>query len=65
MKSFTARLEREKDGRWTGELYEEPRVHSWGDTFEQAFTRLHEAAALWFQTDLDEIDLICRPPPKE
>lgn len=36
VKTYTARLEKEKDGRWTGELEEEPRVHTWGKTVDQA-----------------------------
>ncbi len=61
VKTYTARLEREKDGRWTVELEEEPRVHTWGKTVAQALTRMCEAAALWFNTDEDQIDLIARP----
>lgn len=61
VKTCTARLEREKDGRWTVELEEEPRVHTWGKTVDQALTRMREAAALWFNTDEDQIDLIARP----
>ena len=61
MKTYTARLEREKDGRWTVELEEEPRVHTWGKTVEQALIRVREAAALWFQTDEDDIDLVPDP----
>lgn len=58
MTTYTARLDREKDGRWTVELEEEPRVHTWGKTVEQALTRMREAAALWFQTDEDDIELV-------
>ena len=61
VKTYTARLEREKDGRWTIELEEEPRVHTWGKTVDQALTRMREATALWFNTDEDQIDLIARP----
>jgi len=61
VKTYTARLEREKDGRWTVELEEEPRVHTWGKTVDQALTRMREAAALWFNTDEDQIDLIALP----
>jgi predicted RNase H-like HicB family nuclease/DNA-binding CsgD family transcriptional regulator len=61
MKTYTARLERETDGRWTVELEEESRVHTWGKTVEQALTRLREAAALWFQADEDEIELVPHP----
>lgn len=32
---------------WTVELEEEPRVHTWGKTVEQALTRMREAATLW------------------
>jgi predicted RNase H-like HicB family nuclease len=56
-----ARLEREKDGRWTVELVEEPRVHTWGKTVDQALSRVREAAALWFQIDEDAIELVPRP----
>ena len=66
MKTYTARLEREKDGRWTVELEEEPRVHTWGKTVDQALARMREAAALWFQTEEDQIELIprrCCPRP--
>jgi predicted RNase H-like HicB family nuclease len=58
VKTYTARLEREKDGRWTVELAEEPRVHTWGKTVEQALARMREAAALWFEADEHEIELI-------
>ncbi|MGH9920790.1 MAG: type II toxin-antitoxin system HicB family antitoxin, partial [Nitrososphaerales archaeon] len=61
MKTYTARLEREKDGRWTVELEEEPRVHTWGRTVDQALARVREAAALWFQTDENQIELIPDP----
>ena len=61
VKTCTARLEREEDGRWTIELEEEPRVHTWGKTVDQALTRMREAAALWFDTDEDLIELIARP----
>jgi predicted RNase H-like HicB family nuclease len=61
MKSYTARLHREKDGRWTVELEEEPRVHTWGKTVDQALARIREAAALWFQTDETQIELIPHP----
>jgi predicted RNase H-like HicB family nuclease len=61
VKTYTARLEREKDGRWTVELEEEPRVHTWGKTVEQALTRMSEAAALWFQIDEDQISLVPHP----
>ena len=58
MKTCTARLEREEDGRWTIELEEEPRVHTWGKTVDEALTRMREAAALWFDTDEDHIELV-------
>lgn len=61
MKTYTARLEREKDGRWTVELEEEPRVHAWGKTVEQALARTREAAALWFQAAEDQIELVSHP----
>jgi predicted RNase H-like HicB family nuclease/DNA-binding CsgD family transcriptional regulator len=61
VKTYTACLEREKDGRWTVELEEEPRVHTWGKTVDQALTRIREAAALWFQTDENEIELTPHP----
>ena len=61
VKTYTARLEREKDGRWSVELEEEPRVHTWGKTVDQALARMREAAALWFQTDEASIDLIPSP----
>lgn len=59
--TYTARLERERDGRWTVELEEEPRVHTWGKTIDQALARMREAAALWFETDEASIDLIPNP----
>ena len=61
VKNYTARLEREDDGRWSVELEEEPRVHTWGKTIDQALTRIREAAALWFQTDEASIELVPRP----
>jgi predicted RNase H-like HicB family nuclease len=61
VKTYTARLEREKDERWTVELEEEPRVHTWGKTVDQALTRMREAAALWFQLEEDQIELLPRP----
>ncbi len=61
MATYTAQLEREADGRWTVELLEEPRVHTWGNTVTQALTRIREAAALWFDTDEGSIELIPAP----
>jgi predicted RNase H-like HicB family nuclease len=61
LKTYTARLEREKDGRWSVELEEEPRVHTWGKTIDQALARMREAAALWFETDEASIDLTPKP----
>lgn len=61
MKTYTARLERETDGRWTVELEEEPRVHTWGKTIDQALARMREAAALWFETDESSIALNPKP----
>ena len=61
MKTYTARLEREKDGRWTVELAEEPRVHTWAKTVDQALARVREAAALWFDADEDDIEVIPQP----
>lgn len=59
--TYTARLEREADGRWSVELAEEPRVHTWGKTVDQALTRMREAAAMWFETDEESISLIPAP----
>lgn len=61
VKTYTALLEREKDGRWSVELEEEPRVHTWGKTVDQALARMREAAALWFQTDEASINLVPHP----
>lgn len=61
VKTYTARLEQEHDGRWSVELEEEPRVHTWGKTIDQALTRMREAAALWYQTDEALIELVPRP----
>jgi predicted RNase H-like HicB family nuclease/DNA-binding CsgD family transcriptional regulator len=61
MKTYTARLERGEDGRWSVELEEEPRVHTWGRTVDQALARVREATALWFRVDLASIDLVPRP----
>jgi predicted RNase H-like HicB family nuclease len=61
MHTYTARLEQERDGRWSIELEEEPRVHTWGKTVDQALGRMKEAAAMWFDTDEDTIALIPRP----
>ena len=61
MKTYTARLEREEDGRWSVELEEEPRVHTWGRTVDQALARVREATALWFQVDEASIGLVPRP----
>jgi predicted RNase H-like HicB family nuclease len=60
MDTYITRLERESDGRWTSELEEEPRVHTWGETIEQAISRTREAAALWYQSAEDEITIIPR-----
>jgi predicted RNase H-like HicB family nuclease len=59
--TYTARLEKEHDGRWSVELDEEPRVHTWGKTIDQALTRIREAAAMWFETDETAIKLVPRP----
>jgi predicted RNase H-like HicB family nuclease len=61
VKTYTARLEQEHDGRWSVELEEEPRVHTWGKTIDQALTRMREAAALWYQADEASIELVPRP----
>ena len=61
MKTYTAQLKQEDDGRWTVELEEEPRVHTWGKTVDQALTRMKEAAAMWFETDEASIALVPRP----
>ena len=61
MTTYTAQLEQEGDGRWTVELEEEPRVHTWGKTVDQALTRMKEAAATWFDTDESAIALVPRP----
>jgi len=61
MNTYTARLEQEHDGRWSIELEEEPRVHTWGKTVDQALGRMKEAAAMWFGIDEDTITLIPRP----
>lgn len=61
MKTYTARLEQEDDRRWSVELEEEPRVHTWGKTIDQALTRIREAAAMWFRVDEASIELIPRP----
>ena len=58
MATYTALLKEEKDGRWSVELEEEPRVHSWGKTIVQALERVREAAAMWFETEEDLIDLV-------
>lgn len=59
--TYTAQLEREADGRWTVELAEDPRVHTWGNTVTQALTRMREATAMWFDTDEASIELIPAP----
>ena len=65
MKTYTARLEREQDRRWSVELEEQPRVHMWGRTVDQALARVREAAALWFQADESSIGLVpCPVLPK-
>jgi predicted RNase H-like HicB family nuclease len=61
MKTYTAHLKREKDGRWTVELEEEPRIHAWGKTVDQALARTREAVALWFEIEEDQIELVPRP----
>lgn len=59
--TYTAQLHQEADGRWTVELAEEPRVHTWGNTVTQALARMREAAAMWFDTDEASIELIPAP----
>src|ERR1700757_2178675 len=61
MNTYTARLEQEDDRRWTVELEEEPRVHTWDKTVDQALTRMKEAAVMWFDTDESAIALVPRP----
>lgn len=56
--TYTAQLQQEADGRWSVELAEEPRVHTWGNTVTQALARMREAAAMWFDTDEASIELI-------
>jgi len=43
-------LEKEHDGRWSVELDEEPRVHTWGKTIDQASPD-PRSSAMWFETD--------------
>ncbi len=61
MKTYTARLERDVDNRWTVELEEEPRVHTWGKTVGQALARMREAAAMWFEVDEHDVELVPHP----
>ena len=60
-KTYTVRLEQEIDGRWSVELEEEPRAHTWGKTIDQALARMREAVALWFQTDESSMELVPKP----
>lgn len=51
--------ERQPDGSvaWVVELAEEARCHTFGRTLRAARHNIHEAAAAWYETGLDDIDV--------
>jgi predicted RNase H-like HicB family nuclease len=57
MKHLTATISRDESGSWIAHVNEEPRAHTFGRTVPKALEHLHEAAALWFDVDPDEIHI--------
>lgn len=56
--AYTAVYDRDEQGMWLVELLEEPRVHTYGRTLAKARANMHDAAALWFDTDPGELRLV-------
>jgi predicted RNase H-like HicB family nuclease len=54
--NLTAKIHRDETGAWIAHVTEEPRVHTFGRTVPKALLHLREAAALWFDTDEDDIE---------
>ncbi len=57
MKTITARFTRE-DPDWVVELADEPRVHSFGRTLARARAMILDAAAIWYEIDVKELELV-------
>ena len=47
-----------EDAAWEVELREEPRVHTWGRSYAQAREHVAEAAALWWNVEPDEVEVV-------
>jgi predicted RNase H-like HicB family nuclease len=54
----TAVYERDGSGMWTVELFEKPRVHSYGRTLAKARANITDAASLWFGRPETVINLV-------
>jgi predicted RNase H-like HicB family nuclease len=62
MTTYTAVLTRDPEpGVWTAQLAEEERVHTFGRSIQAALDHLKDAAALWFEVPIDEIELVPDP----
>jgi predicted RNase H-like HicB family nuclease len=60
----TASYSIDDDGRtWLVALDEEERVHSYGRSFLKARANILEAAALWFNVDEGDLEMIDQLPP--
>jgi predicted RNase H-like HicB family nuclease len=56
-KTFKAKFTRQ--GRdWLVELVDEPRVHTFGRTLSKAGAMIVDATALWYELDVDEVDIV-------
>lgn len=58
VKRLTAVFQRDDEGFWLVELVEEPRVHTYGRTLPKAREHIADAAALWFELEPDDVDIV-------
>ncbi len=55
---FTATYRRDSEGFWLVELREEPRVHTFGRTLDEAAEHIRNATALWFKRPADSFEFV-------
>jgi predicted RNase H-like HicB family nuclease len=59
---FTAQLRYDlTEVVWYAQVGEEPRVHTFGRSLRSAVDHLRDAASLWFELDVADIELIPEP----
>jgi len=62
MKIFTAVLTNSPVERvWEAHVAEEPRIHTFGRSISAALDHLRDATALWYEIDVDEVELLPDP----